>query len=130
MTQEGIIKAIAGLNSAIASLNARLHPPPDDPGQQQELENELAEAEQSLDILEQALNNLPAPAPDPIFATGAKAVSAHTAAENTAAINLSKAARKVAEDVGALAGESGATDTPAAKTAPESKPPQTKKAGG
>lgn len=62
MTREQILAALAQVKGAIASLNTRLHPPPDDPAQRQELESELVAAEQSRDALEQALANLPPPA--------------------------------------------------------------------
>lgn len=98
MNREDILQALARLNDAIASLNVRLHPPPDDPGQQQELESELAQAEQSRESLEQALNNLPVSAPAPDFAApAARTLTAHAAAQNVAAIRMSEAARNLAK---------------------------------
>jgi len=104
MNREQILNALAQVNDAIASLNVRLHPPPADPVQRQELESELAAAEQSREALEQALANLPpAQEPEPARALMAKE-------QNEAAIEMSRKVRQHADDIAAK-GEpvSGAT---------------------
>ena len=107
MTREDVIQALARINEAIASLNARLHPPPLDPNQRQELEAELTAAENSRDNLEQVLNNLPEAEVVPAFAAVAKKANAlrisRVQAESDAAIKLSKTARKHAENLRVMA---------------------------
>jgi hypothetical protein len=96
MNREDVLQALARINEAIASLNARLHPPPADPNETAELETELASTEQSRATLEQILNNLPEPAPAAAFAAEAQVSvmrANQTMAHNAAAIGLSKAAR-------------------------------------
>lgn len=59
MTREELQQALAQANASIASLNAQLHPPPEDPGERNRLEASLNRAMQSKAALEQALANLP-----------------------------------------------------------------------
>jgi hypothetical protein len=95
MNREQILNALAQINDAIASLNVRLHPPPADPAQRQELESELAAAEQSREALEQALANLPpAQEPEPARAMMVKE-------QNEAAIEMSRKVRQHADDIAA-----------------------------
>jgi hypothetical protein len=125
MNREQILQVLARLNDAIASLNVRLHPPPAAAGEQQELESELAAAEQSRETLEQALNNLPAPTPEPSFATAraSTALAAHATAQSQTAIEMSKAVRKQVDHLATLvervrgAQGTGGIETPATRRA-------------
>ena len=95
MSREQILAALAQVNDAIASLNIRLHPPPVDPVQRQELESELVAAEQSRDALEQALANLPPPAQDSALASSLKL-------QADAAIEMSKSVRQNADTIAGM----------------------------
>jgi len=92
MNREQILHALTQTNDAIASLNVRLHPPPADPAQRQELESELAAAKQSREALEQALANLPPAQMDAILAAGVKQ-------QNKAAVQMSRKVRELADHV-------------------------------
>ena len=98
MTREDIQQSITKINQAIAQLDAQLHPPPLDSDKIDELEAELNQAMAARTNLEEALANLPVPTPDPTFGiTAAKAIAIrekHSTAEATAAISVSKTARK------------------------------------
>ena len=98
MTREDIQQAITKINQAIAHLDAQLHPPPLDSDKTDELEAELNEAMAARTNLEEALANLPVPTPDPTFGITAAKASAmrekHATADATAAISVSKTARK------------------------------------
>ena len=127
MTREEVLQALTRLNDAIASLNVRLHPPPMDSAERQELESELVAAENTRDTLEQALNNLPEPAPALTFAAGAEFPmrANHFRMQNQAAIEMSKLARQYADDLATLVEP---VTGPVASGG--IKPPKTKKAGG
>jgi replication fork clamp-binding protein CrfC len=96
MNREQILNALAQVNDAIASLNVRLHPPPADPTQAQELESELVALEQSREALEQALANLP-PAEQPVAA-----LAMVVREQNDAAIEMSRKVRQHADDIAAM----------------------------
>jgi DNA repair exonuclease SbcCD ATPase subunit len=101
MTREEIQQALTKINQSIAQLNTLLHPPPADPSQRQELEAELQSTEQARAALEQALNNMPQPTPDPVLGLTAARIRTfritHARAETTAAIRVSQVARKRAD---------------------------------
>jgi hypothetical protein len=99
MNRDDILAALSRINDAIASLNVRLHPPPADPNQRQELESELASAEQSREALEAALNNLPDPTAVPTFAAAEASVAASAKSQNDAAIEMSKSVREHADNL-------------------------------
>ena len=100
MTREQIRNAINNLNDSIASLNARLHPPPDDTDLEQQLKAELASAEQSRDALEQLLSNLPETEPIGVMALASagsrRTIDRHKKSDIQAAIKMSVAARTLA----------------------------------
>ncbi len=67
MNRKKIFAALAKVNTAIAGLLQRLHPPPEDFEERLRLEDELQTAYQTRAALETALRNLPkdnTPAPD------------------------------------------------------------------
>ncbi len=97
MTREEVQNALTKINESIAQLQSRLHPPPFDPGDRNELAAELVAAESSRDALEETLSNLPEAAAEDLSISPALAqrtIDKHRKAENVAVIKLSQAARK------------------------------------
>lgn len=98
MTREEVQHALTKINESIAQLQSRLHPPPLDPGDRNELAAELVAAESSRDALEDTLSTLPAAVPSGQLAMSPamaqKTIDKNRKAETAAVIKLSQAARK------------------------------------
>jgi hypothetical protein len=59
MTRVEVQRALDEINEKIEALQARLNPPPLDPGERSALQNALVQAENARDTLVETLNNLP-----------------------------------------------------------------------
>ncbi len=101
MTREEVLQALNQINRAIAVLDARLHPPPLDPNERNELNAEMAAAQQSRTNLLNILNNLP-PSPAALTAPAARTLDRHRRSEHREALGLAQNARKRADELAAL----------------------------